>query len=118
MHFLKLLAFAFTASFTLAATAEESNVEEVQAGVKEFENVKRWDKDSGNIVFMTDEHFAEYRKGKQFLGAFIAPWCGHCKAAKPELGAASTKTNTLIVAMDCTSDGKNTCFFYLSHSIL
>ena len=59
---------------------------------------------------MDDEHFPQWRKDtKTFLAFFYAPWCGHCKAAKPGFAAASSKTPVPMVAMDCTSDGSTTC---------
>jgi len=78
-----------------------------------FVNTPKWDDDSGNVVFMDDGHFADFRKETpKFLSFFYAPWCGHCKAAKPEYAAASESDeigDISMVAMDCTSDGSDTC---------
>jgi len=78
-----------------------------------FVNEPKWDSDSGKVVFMDDEHFADFRKETEnFLAFFYAPWCGHCKAAKPHYGGASESEeigDTKMVAMDCTSDGSGTC---------
>jgi thiol-disulfide isomerase/thioredoxin len=68
---------------------------------------------SGNVIFMDDDHFNEFRSNnKQYLIKFYAPWCGHCKAMKPKYASASMKATVPMVAMDCTSDGKETCQTY------
>jgi protein disulfide-isomerase-like protein len=75
-----------------------------------FVNEPVWDSDSGDVVFMDDDHFDEWREeNKTFLSFFYAPWCGHCKAAKPHYGEASESANAPFVAMDCTGNGKKTC---------
>lgn len=41
----------------------------------EFVNKPEWGEDSGNVVFMNDDHFASYRKANdKFLAFFYAPW--------------------------------------------
>lgn len=63
-----------------------------------------------NIRFVTDKEWSNYvDETPRFLAFFYAPWCGHCKAAKPELSEASEKVNIPLVAVDCTSSGSETC---------
>ena len=55
-------------------------------------------------------HYDSWRKeNPQYMAFFYAPWCGHCKNAKPFYGKASTKISIPMVAMDCTGTGKATC---------
>ena len=56
---------------------------------------------------MTEENFKPtLKKKKHVLVMFYAPWCGHCKNAKPELTAAADhyKDNAKVeyAAVDCT----------------
>ena len=64
-------------------------------------------------VHLTDDHFENFRaKEKRFLLMMHAPWCGHCKAAKPDFVAASKrflKRTFRFAAIDCTEDGSETC---------
>jgi len=75
-----------------------------------FVNNPEWGDDSGDVVFMDDDHFDEFKETEDmFFAFFYAPWCGHCKAAKPHFGKASKKALVPFVAMDCTGSGKGTC---------
>ena len=66
---------------------------------------------SGAVVFMTDDRFDGYRGSSStgFLAFFYAPWCGHCKKAKPEFAKASLQTSVPLVALDCTSTASAVC---------
>lgn len=72
-----------------------------------FENEKQWDADSGDVVFLTEDFWASYRKeNPKIFVMFYAPWCGHCKNMKAPLGRASTKLKGImpVVAVDCTQN--------------
>ena len=72
-----------------------------------------WTEDMGNVKLVTDETWSETvspdAKDRRFLAFFFAPWCGHCKAAKPEYVAASLETDIKMIAVDCTKSGQETC---------
>ena len=56
---------------------------------------------------MTTQNFlSEVQKNDHVLVMFYAPWCGHCKRAKPEFTetAAHFKDNSKVevAAVDCT----------------
>ena len=66
------------------------------------------------VLFMGDSYFATYKDNvDQFIAFFYAPWCGHCKRAKPEISAASVRSPLAFVAVDCTDTdaiaAKNLC---------
>jgi len=41
---------------------------------------------------------------KAVFAMFYAPWCGHCKRAKPEWEKVSRQNPNLMMAIDCTDD--------------
>jgi thiol-disulfide isomerase/thioredoxin len=106
-----LLIIAAVIGTTTTVAASDFNIENLVP----FENKPVWGEgeDSGNVVFMIDKHFDSYKiRNERFLSFFYAPWCGHCKAMKPEFAKASLETDVPLVAMDCTSDGQSTCASY------
>eukprot|EP00462_Mataza_sp_D1_P001808 CAMPEP_0175097428 /NCGR_PEP_ID=MMETSP0086_2-20121207/5282_1 /TAXON_ID=136419 /ORGANISM="Unknown Unknown, Strain D1" /LENGTH=478 /DNA_ID=CAMNT_0016370939 /DNA_START=14 /DNA_END=1450 /DNA_ORIENTATION=+ len=72
-----------------------------------FVNNPGFGSDSKDVIFMTGDHWDDYRKKnpKMFV-MFFAPWCGHCKAMKPAMGEASELLKGVmpVVAVDCTEE--------------
>lgn len=68
---------------------------------------KEWSEIESNVEHLTDETFkAQLKKKKHALVMFYAPWCGHCKAAKPEFTEAAKRLaedkKVMLAALDCT----------------
>lgn len=70
---------------------------------------KSWEDeaDSTDVLFLNDETFSTTLKRKKHaMVMFYAPWCGHCKDAKPEFTAAANALQddprVVFVAVDCT----------------
>ncbi|KAK6181655.1 hypothetical protein SNE40_009469 [Patella caerulea] len=68
----------------------------------------KWEETESDVVHLTDENFKPVlKKKKHALVMFYAPWCGHCKKAKPEYMAAATKlkddAKVAFTAVDCTT---------------
>lgn len=68
------------------------------------------------MVHLSDEDFKPLlKKRKHALVMFYAPWCGHCKKAKPEYMAAAEQfaddKKTMFAAVDCTKH-KSVCGLY------
>ena len=91
------IGFIVLSCIAVVALSEESN----------------WSNDMGNVKVVTDETWSATvgpdAKDRRFLAFFYAPWCGHCKAAKPEYVAASLETDIKMIAVDCTASGQETC---------
>lgn len=68
---------------------------------------KDWQEVPSEVIHLTDEAFKGFvKKKKHVLVMFYAPWCGHCKKAKPEFmdAAKHDAENSKIAyaAVDCT----------------
>ncbi|CAK8672303.1 unnamed protein product [Clavelina lepadiformis] len=90
---------------------------------------KAWHEIESDVVHLDDTSFkASIRKKKHALVMFYAPWCGHCKKAKPEYQNAASQfaedKKVLFAAVDCTKSSE-VCgnydvkgyptFYYLSY---
>ena len=62
---------------------------------------------------LTSDTWDEQTAGKTVFVKFFAPWCGHCKAMKPDWDALMTEyegSETILVAdVDCINSGKDLC---------
>ncbi|XP_071493170.1 protein disulfide-isomerase A5-like [Diadema antillarum] len=72
-----------------------------------------WSEMESEVDHLTDATFKTFtKKKKHVLVMFYAPWCGHCKKAKPEFMEAAEKfrdeNKVSFAAVDCTID-KETC---------
>ncbi|KAL3836941.1 hypothetical protein ACJMK2_022344, partial [Sinanodonta woodiana] len=68
----------------------------------------KWEEVESDVVHLTDENFKNIlKKKKHALVMFYAPWCGHCKKAKPEYMQAAAKykddNKVVFAAIDCTT---------------
>jgi thiol-disulfide isomerase/thioredoxin len=94
-----------------------------------FNNIMRWgegdikvERDNGNVIFMTQEHWEKYRSDGHFdqgaMVLFYTEWCHHCKDMKPHYAQVSrllkqeseeNGRNVQVVAMDCDGYGRDVC---------
>jgi len=66
-----------------------------------------WSEEETDVVHLTEDDFASFlKKKKHVLVMFYAPWCGHCKRAKPHFTAAAAKlrdnNKVAFAGVDCT----------------
>lgn len=75
-----------------------------------------WEDEENSVIHLTDETFKQILKKKtHVLVMFYAPWCTHCKRAKPEFDKAAAhfaEDPTIeLAAVDCTKF-QTLCSFY------
>lgn len=71
------------------------------------EKEKDWSEMETGVHHLTDETYNAFiKKTKHLLVMYYAPWCGHCKAAKPHFIEAAQELKsdkkTALAAIDCT----------------
>lgn len=78
-----------------------------------------WKEEQSEVAHLSEEDFKPFlKKKKHVLVMFYAPWCGHCKKAKPEMTAAAAHfaedSKVEVAAVDCTTDNSVCSAFEVS----
>ena len=72
------------------------------------EGQEKWSDTPSKVFHLTKETFSDFLSQRSnVLVMFYAPWCPHCKKAKPEYQAAAEvlsqdTNNKYLAAVDCT----------------
>jgi protein disulfide-isomerase-like protein len=78
---------------------------------------KPWsEEEDSDVVHLNEESFKTFlKKTKHVMVMFYAPWCGHCKKAKPEMTTAAYEfrdnPKVKFAAVDCTIE-RSVCSAY------
>ncbi|KAL3771723.1 hypothetical protein ACHAWU_010034 [Discostella pseudostelligera] len=68
---------------------------------------------SSLAIELTPENYAAETDGKTVFLKFFAPWCGHCKALKPDwdklMADFEGSATQLVADVDCTTEGQPLC---------
>jgi protein disulfide-isomerase-like protein len=71
---------------------------------------------NANATMLTPANWDEKTGGKTVFVKFFAPWCGHCKALKPDwdklISEFASSTTALVADVDCTTEGQELCETY------
>jgi len=65
------------------------------------------EREENNVVVLVGKNFESEVRGKNVLVFFYAPWCGHCKSAKPEyekLKAELNRSDIVVAKFDATEN--------------
>ena len=67
---------------------------------------EKWSDVPSKVVHLTDATYEKSLANTEALVMFYAPWCGHCKKAKPffQEAAAAVAEGQILAAVDCTSE--------------
>jgi len=88
----------------LTTAIETAEAEAAEKARLAEEADKAW-KEGTDVVHLTDSDFAQFRqKNPKMMAFFYAPWCGHCKAQKPNYmeAAGNVGAGFKFTAIDCT----------------
>ena len=82
-------------------------VEELRETLKKVSNIEFAKIEDINVITLNQDNYKEILKdGKKHFVKFFAPWCGHCRALKPEFESASRTSKVQFCEVDCDANPK------------